>query len=183
MVSFMAGRESEKICPRCGMKFSYVEERRIGNNSYFYAVHVSREGKKRRVRKCYLGPSGSYVHVSHLHRDEGLELKGLMDRNRAIEYMNRLIDYITLNYSEIWGTEEAAALALRNLASRLLNAAQRIAPQTTPQQERIELSEQDYNAIMLYYGKRVKCPEAVRKRAKELFERIFSKGEKILVIR
>ncbi|MGC8988289.1 hypothetical protein [Infirmifilum sp.] len=67
----------------------------------------------------------------------------------------------------------------------MLNVANRIAPQIpqAPQQERIELSQQDYNAIMLYYGKRVKCPEAVRKMAKELFERIFSKGEKILVVK
>ena len=174
-----------KVCPRCGEPFSYVERRKGEYNEYFYAVHVKREGKKRRIRKCYLGPADSYKNVTHMHTEENLELKGLMDKNRAVEYVNRLLNYISVNYNEIWGNEEAAALALRRLASKLQDIADRIAPQQTPQQgiERIELSEEDYNAIMQYYGRRVKCPESIRKRAKELFERIFSKGEKIIVVK
>ncbi len=63
-----------------------------------------------------------------------------------------------------------------------------LTPQEAPQSiswlmEKIELSEEDYLAIMLYYGKRVKCPENVRNRARELFNRIFSKGEKILIVK
>ena len=84
-----------------------------------------------------------------MHTEENLELKGLMDRNRAVEYVNRLLNYISVNYNEIWGDEEAAALALRRLASKLQDIADRIAPQQGI--ERIELSDEDYNAIMQYY--------------------------------
>mgnify|MGYP001626450352 FL=1 len=168
------------------MKYSYIERREIGNNSYFYAVHVSREKGERRIRKCYLGPSSAYIHVTHLHQDEGLELKGLMNKNRAVEYMNALIDYIASNYHEIWSSEEASALALRSLASRLLKVADEICPQPQQQQpsmERIELSREDLEALIQYYGKRTKCSEKVRERARKLFEIIFSPGEKVLVIR
>ena len=178
------GMIPSRICPRCGERFSYIEKRRIGNNEYLYAVHVTRGGGKRRVKKCYLGPSGSYIQVSRFQRDVGLELKGPADRNRAIEYMNSLVNYITSNYREVWGSDETVASALRDLASRLLDVAGRISPQTLqPAYEKIELSGEDYSAIMQYHAKGTWCPESVRKRARELFERIFSKGEKILIVR
>ncbi len=123
---------SGKICPKCGQKFSYLEERRIGNRIYHYAVHVRREKGKRKVKKCYLGAS------------------------------------ITIAPSQVTVAFQPPRVM--------------IAPQT-PQIERIELSEEDYNAIIQYYDKRVKCPEAIRNKARELFRKIFSKGEKLLVIK
>ena len=59
-----------------------------------------------------------------------------------------------------------------------------LTPQLTPQETPhiVVLSKSDLEAILLYYGKRVKCPESVRKRAKQLFEQIFSPGRKTLII-
>ena len=63
-------------------------------------------------------------------------------------------------------------------------------PQATPQTPQtpqetphiVVLSKSDLEAILLYYNKRVRCPESVRKRAKQLFEQIFSPGRKTLII-
>jgi hypothetical protein len=50
------------ICPRCGQKYDYLEERQRGGNIYLYAIHVTWEGGKRKLRKCYLGPKGQYIY-------------------------------------------------------------------------------------------------------------------------
>jgi len=61
---------------------------------YYYAVHVFKDSSgKRRVKKCYLGPE-EYEYVSRLHAKEGLTLKGLRDRQRALEYLDALISYL-----------------------------------------------------------------------------------------
>ena len=54
---------SDRVCPRCGQPYSYVERHRVGNNVYVYAVHYlgytrGPDGRvHKRVRKCYLGPA------------------------------------------------------------------------------------------------------------------------------
>jgi hypothetical protein len=48
--------KKDRICPKCGQKISYIEKKLIGRNTYLYAVHVKREGGKRKVKRCYLGP-------------------------------------------------------------------------------------------------------------------------------
>lgn len=84
-----------KVCPRCGEPYSYIERRKVGSQVYLYAVHVHREGRKRRVRKCYLGPEGAYIYVTKTHAREGLALKGLADNERALEYLDALISHIS----------------------------------------------------------------------------------------
>jgi hypothetical protein len=86
--------EDDRVCPRCGSKYAYIEEHARGERSYVYAVHKEGRGKNARRWKCYLGPSDGYVYVSKTHRKEGLMLKGLMDADRAVEYIDALIAYI-----------------------------------------------------------------------------------------
>ena len=106
-----------RVCPRCGLPYSYIERRVVGGRVYLYAVHIykAKEGgkTKRRVRKCYLGPEDSYEYVSMMHEREGLRLKGLMNRERIIEYLDAIIRYIETN-----GNEET----LRKIRSRLERA-------------------------------------------------------------
>lgn len=66
--------KSDKTCPRCGLKYSYIERRKIGNKVYLYVVHYLRVGSERKIRKCYLSPSNDYVHFFKLHE---FILKGL----------------------------------------------------------------------------------------------------------
>jgi len=82
-----------KICPRCGLPYSYVERRVVGDRVYYYAVHYSRVNGKRMVSKCYLGPR-IYEYVSRLHSREGLVLKGLSDPERILDYLDAIINYI-----------------------------------------------------------------------------------------
>jgi len=106
-----------RICPRCGLPYSYIERRSVGGRVYLYAVHIykAKEGGKvkRRVRKCYLGPEDSYEYVSKLHEREGIVLRGLADRERVIKYLDDIIRYIETN-----GNEET----LRKIKNRLERA-------------------------------------------------------------
>jgi len=81
------------ICERCGSKIDYIDEKEIGGNTYLYAIHVEKEEGKRRLRFCYLGPKDQYIYVSKLHTREGLNLRGLMSFDRALEYAEALRDY------------------------------------------------------------------------------------------
>lgn len=83
------------VCPRCGLPYSYVEERKVGDRVYYYAVHYSRVNGRRYVHRCYLGPS-VYEYVSRLHQREGLVLKGLSDPERILDYLDAIINYIKL---------------------------------------------------------------------------------------
>ena len=48
----------ERICPRCGQPYSYIDSYRRGSQVYYAAVHLEKgeEGGRARKRKCYLGP-------------------------------------------------------------------------------------------------------------------------------
>lgn len=48
----------ERICPRCGHPYSYIDSYRRGSQVYYAAVHLEKceEGGRARKRKCYLGP-------------------------------------------------------------------------------------------------------------------------------
>ncbi len=90
----MAKAVAVRVCPRCGLPYSYIERRKNGDRVYYYAVHYSRvDGGKRKVHKCYLGPD-TYEYVSRLHVREGLILKGLSDPERVLEYLDAIINYI-----------------------------------------------------------------------------------------
>lgn len=82
-----------KVCPRCGGKYSYIERRQKGDQVYLYAVHKWKEEGRTRVKKCYLGPESGYIYVSHLHQDLGLNLFGLMTKERALYYIQALTRY------------------------------------------------------------------------------------------
>jgi len=88
----------EKICPRCGLKYSYIERRRVGSQVYLLSVHYIREGKRRRVKKCYLGPADSYIYVSRTHE---FPLKGPVDRNRLLVYLEFILNYIEVRREEL----------------------------------------------------------------------------------
>ena len=88
-----------KVCPRCGLPYSYIKRKRVGDKVYLYAVHYhgyTREGGKikKKVTECYLGPEGSYEYVTKTHLKEGLILKGMIDTERALAYLDALISYI-----------------------------------------------------------------------------------------
>jgi hypothetical protein len=80
----------EFICPR-GEK-GYLEQRRKGSNVYYYAVHVSCGGGRRKVKKCYLGPK-EYIAAERFNR---LNLSGLADRDRFKRYILKLLDTLKL---------------------------------------------------------------------------------------
>jgi hypothetical protein len=79
-----------KICPRCGLPYSYIEERETGSNTYYYAVHYYTIGKRRVKKRCYLGPE-VYKYVSKTHFDVGLHFKGLVDSERLLYYLREIV--------------------------------------------------------------------------------------------
>jgi len=92
------GEERERLCPRCGGRISWIERHKHGGRVYLVAVHYlgyDKETGRKNVRKCYLGPEDAYEYVSKIHEREGLELKGLADSGRALEYLDVLINYIS----------------------------------------------------------------------------------------
>jgi len=113
----------ERICPRCGEPYSYIKEKRVGNKVYVYAVHYLGYEKvggkvRKKTKECYLGPKEQYDYVTQTHEREGLVLRGLIDSNRALEYLDALINYISR-------TELDKSLAL-NLAARFEELAKRL---------------------------------------------------------
>jgi len=84
-------RREKSRCPRCGMEFSYIEERDINGKTYYYAVHYIKVGGKRKKKRCYLGAQ-VYEYVNKLHSDM-LTVHGLLTRN-PIEYLRQILDYI-----------------------------------------------------------------------------------------
>jgi hypothetical protein len=68
----------ERICPRCGQPYSYIDSYRRGSQVYYAAVHLekSEEGGRARKRKCYLGPK---VYKCGKYGAKLLHLAGLAD--------------------------------------------------------------------------------------------------------
>jgi len=116
------------LCPRCGSR-GWVEEKEINNRVYIYVAHEERgpDGRRRR-RHCYLGPKESYEYVTRLHDREGLVLKGLLERGRALDYLERLIGYI----EAVVEAEEGESIdivdieRLRAIAQRLEDTARKL---------------------------------------------------------
>jgi len=92
---------SNEVCPRCGLPFSYIKRKRVGRKVYLYAVHYLGYTKtpngriKKKTKECYLGPEESYEYVTVMHEKEGLVLKGVIDSDRALAYLDALIGYIS----------------------------------------------------------------------------------------
>ena len=100
--------EEKRLCPRCGLPYSYIESYTKGSQKYYVAVHyegyekAEAEGKKKvkkKVRKCYLGPQ-VYKYVEKLH---GLELSGPIDKERFKRYFKELLDEVDLSPRELVG--------------------------------------------------------------------------------
>ncbi|MDK2384597.1 MAG: hypothetical protein QI199_07310, partial [Candidatus Korarchaeota archaeon] len=105
---------SEKICPRCGQPYSYIERRTVKGSKqvYFYAVHIYKEGSKWRKKRCYLGPK-LYSRVTPL---QGFPLRGLIGESR-----HRLLDYLNSIVSELehMGPDKDRKRRLEDLSTRL----------------------------------------------------------------
>jgi len=70
------------------MEIDYVSEERRGSRTYVYAVHIFKSNKRRRVKKCYLGPADKYQHAERLVQldlTNVLELDFLRVVERAVE--------------------------------------------------------------------------------------------------
>jgi hypothetical protein len=82
-------------CPRCGGEISWIEKQKKGDRIYYLAVHyLGYSGKKKKVRKCYLGPE-EYVYVSRTHQDLGIIFEGAIDERRVIHYLDMFIMSLT----------------------------------------------------------------------------------------
>ncbi len=123
----MRNGRKERICPRCGLPYSCLEQREREGNTYVYAVHAHREGGRVLIRRCYLGPASSYKYVSMLHENEGLQLRGLLDERRAISYLSSLVDYIRTSFKiEDGDSREEISEKLRKIAYSLIEIADEI---------------------------------------------------------
>jgi hypothetical protein len=79
----------ERICPRCGQPYNWLEKRTIGDRTYLIAVHVVNG-----VREiCYLGPVGGYKIGAKTH--PFLQLTGFGANPR--EELERRLKYIEEN--------------------------------------------------------------------------------------
>jgi len=88
----------EKVCPRCGLKYSYIERRSVGDQVYLYAVHYLKVKGKRKVRKCYLGPESSYIYVSKMHE---FTLRGPLDKLRILNYLDAILNLLVLEREKL----------------------------------------------------------------------------------
>ncbi len=87
---------SIRACPRCSRPYSYIKERKVNGRTYLYAVHCYRDDLgRRKISECYLGPKDYYEYVTRMHEKEGLILKGLIEQERLLEYLDTIIEYIT----------------------------------------------------------------------------------------
>lgn len=103
-----------RICPRCGTKYSYIEEREVNGRRYYYAVHYRSENGKRVKKKCYLG-ADIYEYVNRLHGDMFM-VRGLVERN-PVEYLREILDYIVNQSSEV--LKQDALAIIKEYISRL----------------------------------------------------------------
>jgi len=85
---------SEKICPRCGERYTYLEKRKIGNNVYLYCVHESRKGKKRTVIKHYIGPEVAYIYANTFNEPVIRVRSPLADQLADIKYALEILSHI-----------------------------------------------------------------------------------------
>jgi hypothetical protein len=118
----------ERICPRCGQPYSYIDSYRRGSQVYYAAVHLEKgeEGGRARKRKCYLGPK---VYKCGKYGAKLLHLTGLTDLTGPVEGAGgeldfeqlldqELLDRVKLGPSKLVGViEELSKRLLRELDS------------------------------------------------------------------
>jgi hypothetical protein len=107
------------VCPRCGdLGYTVVEPR--GGREYVFMVHVKeRAGKKRRIKKCYLGPADKYEYVERIHGL--LALTNIVDQDYLEVVKSAVQKYVdrVRAASARYGGEKARVLLLE--ASRKLS--------------------------------------------------------------
>lgn len=86
-------KKTIKICPICNKEYSYIERRKTRHNIYIYFVHVQKEGKKRKIKKCYAGAERRYKYVERMHFDIEPHLRGIHDKSRVIDYLKAIVEY------------------------------------------------------------------------------------------
>ena len=112
---------AKKICPRCGAPYNWLEVHKRESNIYVYAVHVVQRKPKRKVVKHYLGPLERYIYVNRLHPRENLGLTGMLNEDRAIQYLEALIEYFNRILSEGKGVADREKIRrVRRLVEELL---------------------------------------------------------------
>ena len=112
------------ICPRCGLEIDYVSEERRGSRVYIYAVHYVKEGKKKRVNKCYLGPADKYEYAERFVQ---LDLTNILD----LDFM-RVVERAVENFINAAKSADSKELLKyyeksRELKTRLEKLALRVA--------------------------------------------------------
>jgi len=109
------------VCPRCGSR-GWVEEKEINNRAYIYVAHEERgPDRKKRRRHCYLGPKGGYKYASRLYEREGLVPRNTLDEDRALDYLERLVEHIEEKAED----GEIGVERLEKLVSRLAEVVRR----------------------------------------------------------
>jgi len=117
-------KKTIKICERCGEPYSYREVRKTEHNVYIYNVHVTKIGNRRKIRKCYLGAQSTYKYVERMHRDIELNLRGMHDHQRIVDYLKAIIEYfnsilIKKEYEEISEEEKRLLKELGKILEEL----------------------------------------------------------------
>jgi hypothetical protein len=82
-------RKPERICPRCGQPYNWLETKTMHGRRYLFAVHVINGVRK----SCYLGPEDGYVHAARTH--PFLQLSAFRANPR--EELERRLRYIEEN--------------------------------------------------------------------------------------
>jgi len=83
-----------KICPRCGGEYKYVEKRVIKSQTYYYALHITKdEDGRKHVHKCYLGAQ-QYIYVKRVHQDSNINFHGYVVQDRYQKYAKCVKDYL-----------------------------------------------------------------------------------------
>ena len=102
-----------EICPKCGAPGYRRVEPRGGKyrREYVFMVHETREGDKRSIKKCYLGPLEGYIHAERLH---SLQLTNLAEQDYLEVIMRAVEKYVerVRSTSAKCGEEKARALLL-----------------------------------------------------------------------
>ena len=94
-------RDEERVCPRCGSRYSWLERKAIHGRIYVYAVHEWREGGRRRRKWCLLGPEDKYIHASTTHEAYGLVLRGAIDSSRLYNYLDTITSYLLQHHKTL----------------------------------------------------------------------------------
>jgi hypothetical protein len=165
------------ICPRCGSRYSYLEKMNVRGNEYYYATHEWHEGGKRFRKRCYIGPVSEYKYVSYMHKEEGLVFRGLMTQDRALEYLNTLVEHFRTH--ELNDEQ-------RDLLAKCANELLEIAKVGTgaAQNEKIETlkySEEDWKDLWTYLVRKESLKNKQRQKwCSEQLKKILAKGRRIV---